>query len=136
MSKFVFYTVKIAIETFTNKDDIDHFTQTNIKDFNTIQKNYLSFYFKSFSPINNIVKNLFKYLTNKFPIVFVKIRDYLQNKYTLDEELEQIILPIPSKIRYFSKKTIERYDNCLDFLNSLENSICATTKLENIQNQK
>ena len=48
-------------------------------------------------------------------------------------EKEEIILPISSKIRYFSNETIFKYIDCLDFINSLKTSICFTSKIENIK---
>jgi hypothetical protein len=132
-SKFIFDSVKIIIETFFDKDSIENFANTNNKDFNIIYSNYLSFYIGSIIPINNIIKNLLKYLTDKFVQTYEKINIFMQNKYSLDVEKELIILPIPSKIRYFTDETMDKYDGCLDFLDSLENSICFTTRIENIQ---
>jgi hypothetical protein len=132
-SKFVFDSVKIVVETFFDKDSIENFASTNKKDFNIIYSNYLSFYIGSIIPINNIIENLLKYLTNKFVQTYNKFKNFLQDKYSLDEERELIILPIPSKIRYFTDETLSKYDGCLDFLNSLENSICFTTQIKNIQ---
>jgi hypothetical protein len=131
-SKFVIDSIKIIIDTLNDKNDINRFIDANTKDYNIIYRNYLIFYNKSISSIGNILENALKYLIDKFKVIYFKIYYYMQDKYTLDEVNEQIILPIPGKIRYFTNETIKKYDNCLDFLNSLESSVCFTTKITNI----
>jgi hypothetical protein len=106
----------------------------NIQDYNLVYKNYLLFYIESFNPIKNIIRNVLKYLANKSKEIYDHVYYYVQDKYTLDTEKEEIILPFPSKIRYFTTNTIGGYDDCFDFLNSLKTSVCLTTKIENIKN--
>jgi hypothetical protein len=54
----------------------------------------------------------------------------MKDKYIKDEEKEEIIIQISTKIRYFTPNTIKKYNNCLDFLNSLEKSVCVKTKIK------
>lgn len=132
-SKFIFESVKIIIETFLDKNSVENFVSTNNRNLNVIYSNYLLFYVGSIIQINDIIKNLLQYLTDKFILTYKKYSNFIKSKYSLDEKNELIILPIPSKIRYFTNQTLDKYDECLDFLNSLEDSVCFTTKIENIQ---
>ncbi len=101
-SKFIYDTAQIVVDTLLDKDDITQFYNNNVQDYNQVYKNYMVFYLKSIGPINNIIKNVLKYLANKFIEVYRGMYVYMQGKYRLDEEKELIILPIPSKIRYFT----------------------------------
>jgi len=132
-TKLILDSVQIVVDTILNNDNVLKLYDDNSQDFNIVYKNYLYFYTKSIGPFNNIIKNVLKYITGKFMEIYIKIHNYMQDKYTLDKENEEIILPITSKVRYFTNNTINKYDNCIDFINSLETSICFTTKIENIQ---
>jgi hypothetical protein len=131
--KFMFDAIKVVIDTLMDKNDVIELIANNSGDFDIIRKNFMLFHLKSITPINNIIKALVKYIIDKFIVVYSRVRDFLQDKYTLDVEKEEIILPVAEKIRYFSNETIKKYDDCLDFLNSLEDSVCITTKIENVK---
>lgn len=138
-SKLLYDTINIINETLFNKGDMLMLFYDNSKDFKYIYDRYKSFYKSIFAPIYNIVKNVIKYIITKMKIISTQIhtniREYLKDKYTLNEEDEKIILKnLPNiMIRYFTNNTINKYNNCLEFLNSLETSFCLTTNIENIQ---
>lgn len=98
-----------------------------------IYKNFMLVYLLSSKPIKNLKSIFEQYCKTYLYIFYDKLYDYIQYHIIKDEISEEFILPIPSKIRYITINTINRYNDCLDFLQSLENSICISTNKNNIK---
>jgi hypothetical protein len=135
--KFTYNFFQIIFDVLIN-NEFKTLINNDYKYYKNIHENFLLFYSNTILPIKYVIKNILKYLIMKLKIIFLKLYDYIKDEYKLDEKKEEIILPmllIPNKIKYFTENTINNYDNCEQLLNSLKNSLCFTTKVENIENE-
>jgi hypothetical protein len=118
-------------------EDFDKVVIENMKNDVDVKKtysNFLSAYILSEKSINRLSLIIKKYIIDYLFLFYDKLYDYIQNTIIRDEINEELILPLHSKIRYFTNNTINKYNDCLDLLQSLENSICISTNKNNIKN--
>jgi len=129
LSKFV----SIYIDTLKiTEKDIEEFYENKAIDINIVKNNFVSSFLLSHSAIKRILKYTTRFFLNKLSVLYDKTYEYIRQNIIIDEVNEEIKLPLPknldnSRIRYFTNGTIEKYDSCLDFLHSLDFSMCFST---------
>lgn len=117
--------------------DFDKVVIENLRNDIDVKKTYSNFltaYILSKNSIDRISLIIKKYIIDYLFLFYDKLYDYIQNTIIRDEINEELILPVHSKIRYFTNNTMNKYNDCLDLLQSLENSICISTNKNNIKN--
>ena len=121
----------IYIESFVNDNDIIELYIDNYEMINYIKYRFYSFYSSISKPLQKVIPTIIKYYFNKIEIFIAKLMVLIE----VNPITEEIILPINfnGRIRYFTNITINKYDNCIDFLQSLNNSVCFVTKKEIIK---
>jgi len=116
-----------------SKKEMYNFYSDNKYELNEIINNFDVFYSKSHESIKKVIKYAVNYYLDKIILFIDRTYDYLKKNIIIDEYNEEIIIPgINHQLRYFSDTSITNYDDCLDFLKSLEDLLCFTTIKENI----
>ena len=113
-----------------SKDELEYILFENDKDIENLKKNFNLFYIESFFSIKQIYEKLKDYYNNKFSLFLIKTYTFFKKIITIDELNEEVILPIDYKIKYFTYNTINKYNDCLELINSIDNSICLSIKKE------
>lgn len=121
----------IYIESFVNDNDIIELYLDNYEMINYIKYRFFSFYSSIIKPLKQVFSNVIRYYFSKIEIFIAKLMVLVE----INTTTEEIILPINTngRIRYFTNITLDKYDNCLDFLQSLNNSVCFVTNREIIK---
>jgi hypothetical protein len=137
INEFHFFNEIINIysdEILLIKNDIIYFLNNNNNKIKEIKKIFDSFYLFTNKSINKLFKNLILIIFDRFILFLDKFYLFIEKNLKLDTDKEEIILPFPQKIRYFTNITIDKYFDCDDFLESLKDSTCFLTDKKRILN--
>ena len=125
---FIFETMNIYINELTlSNNDINTFYIKNNDEINHVKKNFEAFYILTNLSVKTLFKNLINIILDKFMLFYDKFYLFIESNLQINAGEEEIILPISQKIRYFTNATIDRYDDCIDFIESLHYSTCFST---------
>jgi hypothetical protein len=114
-------------ELLLSPNDINAYYIKNNNEISYVKKNFDVFYILTNMSIKTLFKNLMYVILDKFMLFYDKFYLFIVNNLQINASEEEIILPIFQKIRYFTHTTIDKYDDCIDFIESLHYSTCFST---------